>query len=84
MQVNPYQEDPERRNLRRQVAAAVGVVLVLGGSYVAIVEAFGDHTVCSAALGCLDARNPEDIWLGLVLVVVGGLLVWRNWRRPTG
>lgn len=70
---------PERR---RDLAFAVGLLLALGGSYVAINEAFRDHTFCNA-LGCIDTRHPEDIWLGAVVCVIGVLVMVRTYRRRT-
>ena len=66
---------------RRDLVFAVGVLLALGGSYVAINEAFRDHTVCTSQLGCFEVRNPEDIWVGLVACVLGVVMVVANYRR---
>lgn len=82
LDVNPYREadTPERRERRRQVFLVLGVLLVLGGSFVAVTEAFGAEAVCGA-LGCVDTRDPSEIWAGLVACLVGALLVWRHRSR---
>lgn len=82
MQVNPYRDadTPERQQRRRQVFVALGVALALGGSYLSITEAFGEETFCNS-LGCFSTRDPVEIWIGVVMVVAGALIAWRNWRH---
>lgn len=54
-----------------QVLALIGMALALWGSYIAVNAAFDDDTICSVALGCVTIDDTDEIWLGLVMTVLG-------------
>lgn len=54
-----------------QVLALIGIGLALWGSYMAVQAAFDDDTFCTEVFGCMVIEDTDEIWLGLVMTVLG-------------
>ncbi len=72
----------ERERVQRWIVVVLGVGLALFGSYIAVQAAFDDDVVCfGAATSCVTINDSEDIWLGLVMTVIGVFAAYRSWRK---
>lgn len=78
-------EEVARRRVKAQwqMLALIGIGLALWGSYIAVNAAFDDDTICGA-LGCFTIEDTDEIWLGLVMTVVGVGAAWKARRQLVG
>lgn len=67
-------EETARKRVKAQwqVLALIGIGLALWGSYIAINAAFDDDTFCAGAgFRCVTIDDTDEIWMGLVMTVIG-------------
>ncbi len=73
----------ERQRAMRWIVVVMGVGIALLGSYNAVQSAFDNDVVCLPGdpPSCITFDDTQDIWLGLVMTVVGAFVAYRSWRK---